>query len=276
LIPELLGLALALAGLNASLSYVFWTAPLPKKWKLHALQLYSDAITINFLVFSISLVQIAVTNLSKMLSISLSGPMQAPLTSFSLIMFQLGKLLASLLALAFLTSTFEGAEFIGKPLGLAAQIIMADMILWTVIYIAIILILKYWTLLYSIGILFYSIPFRLARKAGSTLMASACVLAIGLPLLPDFALMLEWTVGFQPLLENFVSAVQNPSPEVIITSLIINPILKALIQILAAIILSLIIFPVVYLWILSKIIRRLSQLIGGYSRELDLARWIEG
>lgn len=275
MIAELLALALAFAGLNAALSYILWTAPLPKRWKLLAYQLYSDAVIINVLVFSISLVQIAVTSISKMLSLNLSGPMQAPLVSFASIMLQLGSLLAGILSIIVLAASAGAGDAAGRILGFAGQIVVGDMILWSTIYLAIILVLKYWTLLYAIGIVFYSIPFRLARKVGSTIMASSCVLVICLPLLPDFALALEWIIGFQPTLESFLSTIQQPNPLAIIPAFWTVQVYRAIVQILAGMILALMIFPIIYLWILSKIIRRLSELIGGYARELDLARWIE-
>lgn len=273
MITELLALALAFAGMNAALSYALWVSPLPRNWKVHAYHLYSDAITINILVFSVSLVQILVSSLAKILSVNLTGPMQVPTLSFTAIMAQLGSLLGGILAIMVACAS-AGLGSVGNMLELAGNVITGSMLLWSVIFLAINLILKFWTLLYVIGIVFYSVPFRLTRKVGSTLMASSCVLVIGLPLLPDFALILEWTIGFQPVLENFMSRIQRLDIITLLPPYGYNEIISAVFQMLSSVIIALIVFPIIYLWILSKVTRRLSELIGGYSSELDLSRWI--
>ncbi|MEM3572810.1 MAG: hypothetical protein QXJ62_01065 [Nitrososphaeria archaeon] len=273
MITQLLALALAFAGMNAALSYALWVSPLPKNWKVHAYHLYSDAITINILVFSVSLVQILVSSLAKILSVNLTGPMQVPTLSFTAIMAQLGSLLGGILAvMAVCAST--GLESVSSMLGLAGNVVTGSMMLWSIIFLAINLILKFWILLYVVGIVFYSVPFRLTRKIGSTLMASSCVLVVGLPLLPDFALMLEWTIGFQPVFESFMSRIQKLDILTLLPPYGFNDIISAVFQMLSGLFIALIIFPMIYLWILSKVTRRLSELIGGYSGELDLSRWI--
>ncbi|MEM2567220.1 MAG: hypothetical protein QXS01_04325 [Candidatus Bathyarchaeia archaeon] len=273
MITQLLALALAFAGMNAALSYALWVSPLPKNWKVHAYHLYSDAITINILVFSVSLVQILVSSLAKILSVNLTGPMQVPTLSFTAIMAQLGSLLGGILAVMAVCAS-AGLGSVSSMLGLAGNVVTGSMMLWSIIFLAINLILKFWILLYVVGIVFYSVPFRLTRKIGSTLMASSCVLVVGLPLLPDFALMLEWTIGFQPVFESFMSRIQKLDILTLLPPYGFNDIISAVFQMLSGLFIALIIFPMIYLWILSKVTRRLSELIGGYSGELDLSRWI--
>ena len=274
MIAELLALALALAGMNAALSYILWVSPLPRHWKVHAYHLYSDAITINILVFSVNLVQILVNSLAKILSVNLTGPMQVPTLSFTVIMVQLGSLLGGILTIMMICAS-AGFESVGRLMELAGNIVTGSMMFWSIIFLAINLILKFWVLIYVIGIVFYSVPFRLTRKVGSTLMSSSCILVIGLPLLPDFALLLEWSIGFQPVLENFLTKIQNPDILTFLPAYWHLEISKAIAQILGSLVIALIIFPIVYIWILSRIIRRVSELIGGYSREIDISRWIE-
>jgi len=81
-----------------------------------------------------------------------------------------------------------GIAFTYWILGLAPILVLTPMVLLVLIgaYYLAEFVSKYWAVVMAFGALFYTLPLGFGRKWGATLMATALVLFIGLPLMPVF------------------------------------------------------------------------------------------
>lgn len=264
----LLGLAHSLAALTYVLGVLIQTLPVPKPaWKAHGPMLLWDACVAELSIGIVSMVQLAVDAISNLLKTTVPGPFNSSAASFALIISQLVMIdTAIFLLISALSATVvlgPVAEILARMLGPIGSWCTMAIVLWSTIYVVIQFFPAIWLTLYHTGICFFAIPFRIGRQLGAYFMSGSIVLAIGLPLAPSFAIWLEGYIGYQGFLAQFQEIVsQIESNPLAITELISN-IPSAIGSLMAAIIISLIVFPVAYIFILSAVSKGLAKLIGG-------------
>ena len=157
------------------------------------------------------------------------------------------------------------AEVLSRMFGPAIFWTTSAIILWAMIALVISLFPKLWLWSYVVGVSFYALPFRLGRRLGAYLMASSIVVAVALPILPNLALQFQGFIGYEGSfrgLEDLASQIQT-NPLAIPT--IIASLPQTMATLMAAVIISLIVFPVAYLFALSLVVRSAVNLIGGGS-----------
>jgi len=131
-----------------------------------------------------------------------------------------------------------------------------------------------WLSLYTFGICFFAIPFRIGRSLASYFMSSSIVLAIGLPPMPSISLWLEGYIGYQGSVKPFQDIISQVQTNPLLILQLIATIPVAIGNLLASIVIALIIFPLVYIFMLTTIARGLAKLIGGSSGGPTLTRFI--
>jgi hypothetical protein len=265
MVGELLALAHALAWLSYVLGVLLQTLPIPRKSvKAWGPTLMLDAVIAELSLATISIVESLIRWLSTMISSSLGSPLN-PLASFSLIVGELTALDATFLAIIALVSsqpeTLPFLPLLNNIMNPALTIVTAALITWIIIQTIASFLPSIWLSTYVLGLVFYAIPFRIGRRLGSYLIASSTVLAIALPIMPSLAISLQSLLGYKLLIEPLQDAVSTFNPLAIINLLSILS--TTISRILAAIIISLIIFPPVYFFILSALIRGVANAIGG-------------
>ena len=117
-----------------------------------------------------------------------------------------------------------------------------------------VIISQYVGIFIALGILFLSIPFRIGRSAGGAMIGTSIVFYVGLPYLPQF---LD-NMGLNPL-----SCPPPPSNEPSLYESFYQQILPHLIT-------TLIIGPLVYVFLLLAFSAGLSSFISGYGSRLPL------
>ena len=244
--------------------------PIPyKEVKAWSGTLRKDAIVSEFALLSVDFVQVLESWLSQAINQSIPGPFSSEPVAMTAIMAQLVALdSAILLLISALTSTVilaPIANVLANALGPAITWITAAIILWAMIQTLLSILPQVWPSVYLVGIFFFAWPLRIGRRFGCLLMSSSIVVAIGLPWMPGFAILFERVFGYDTAigpLQNILSQMRN-NPLLIGKFIATLP--QALAGLLAAVILGLIVFPSVYLFVLSLITRNVATLLGGSS-----------
>lgn len=275
----LVGLTYSLLFLTYVSGVFIQTLPIPKRdWKVWGPVLMVDSLLGTVALGTLSAVQIAVNAISNLLGTTLTGPFTSPTASFALIMSQL---IALDSAIFLLISTVSAtvvlapvAEILARMLGPCASWVTGAITLWSMIILIINLFPKIWLTIYTLGICFFAVPFRIGRSIASYFMSSSIVLAIGLPPMPSIALWLEGYIGYQGSVKPFQEIIAQVQTNPLLIVQLIATIPSALGNLMAAVVIALIIFPLVYLFMLTAIARSLARLIGGSSGGPMLTRFI--
>jgi len=143
--------------------------------------------------------------------------------------------------------------------------VTSAIILWAIIALVISLFPKIWLWSYVIGVCFYALPFRLGRGLGAYLMASSIIIAVALPILPSLALLFQGFIGYEGSFRGLADLASQITTNPLAIPTIIASLPQALATLMAAVIISLIVFPIAYLFALSLLIRSATNLIGGSS-----------
>lgn len=263
-----LGLSYGLSALTWSLGILVQTMPVPRKEiRVWGPCLMMDSVISLFALGSVNLVQILMRWVSEMLNQSVGSPFNNPSIAMVTILSQLTMLDTALLLLISAVS----ATIVLAPVASALSSMFSHsltwvttaIILWLIIQWILMVLPRVWVTAYTLGIVFFAIPFRIGRKLGTLLMATSIVLAIGLPLMPSIAIWLEGNFGYEnslrPLQDLLSQVQQNP---LTIVNLVAT--LPSIIgNLLVAVIISLLIFPFAYIFILSVLARSLSNVLGG-------------
>lgn len=264
----LIGLSHSLLALTYVCGVLMQTLPVPRpSWKAWGPTLMWDALIGELALASLSAVQLAVNGLSNVLGTTFVGPFSSSSLSFGLI---IGQLVAIDSAIFLLTSAISAtvvlapvAELLARMLGPAASWVTGAIILWSALVLIAGLFPKIWVSVYALGVCLFAIPFRLGRQAATYFMASSIVLAIGLPPMPYMALWLEGYIGYQGFLKPIQDAAAQVQTNPLMITQLMNTLPSALGNLIAAVVIALIVFPIVYLFILTAITRSLAKVIGG-------------
>ncbi|MCP8308876.1 MAG: hypothetical protein H3Z53_11295 [archaeon] len=267
-IGTLLGLAHALAGMTYVAGTLMQSLPVPKReWKAWGPVMMWDATIAELGIATVSIMQLIVDIISNLIRAELAGPFSSPSVSFLAITSQLVSFDAAIFILiSIVNSTIvlaPVAELLVKILGLPVQIVTTAIIIWSIIHIIIGLFPNLWLVLWETGLVFFAIPFRIGRKFASYLMASAIVLAIALPIMPSIALWLEGHLSYELLFGRFQDIVNQVQSNPLALLQLIPLLATSVADLLGAMVIALVIFPFVYLFILSMIIRSLANAFGG-------------
>jgi len=266
----MLGLAHSLAVLTYIFGVLIQTLPLPKhEWKAHGPDLLWDACVSELAIGVVSTIQLAVNALSSLLQSTIPGPFNSSTASFAVVMSQLVMIDAAIfLLISAVNATVvlvPIAEILARMLGSISNACTMAIVLWSTIYIVIQLFPAVWLTLYELGICFFAMPFRIGRKLGSYLMSGSIVLAVGLPLMPSLAIWLEGYIGYQGFLAQFQEIMCQIQSNPLAVAKLIELLPLAIGNLMAAVVIALIIFPLVYMFMLSAISKGLARLMGGSS-----------
>ncbi|MGB9622291.1 MAG: hypothetical protein ACPL07_00460, partial [Candidatus Bathyarchaeia archaeon] len=265
MVGELLALAHALAWLSYVLGVLLQTLPIPRKsLKAWGPTLMMDAVIAEFSLTTVGMVESLVKWLSSLLNSSIGSPLN-PLASFSLILGELAAFETALLTIMGLVASHAEAlpllPVLSNILNPALTIATVALTTWIIIQAIASLLPSIWFSTYALGLAFYAIPFRVGRRLGSYLIACSTVLTIALPIMPSLALSLQSFLGYELLVKPVQDAVLTFDPLMVIDLLLILS--TAVPRILAAMVISLIIFPPVYLFMVSALVRGVANSIGG-------------
>ncbi len=176
-------LAFSLSVLTYYIGVLIYTLPIPwwglKKW---APTLIYDSIASMVLLFSYSIIINLANYLAGLFNASWDVLINWILARISIL---------STISLAISSIIMLGSKVILPPILTSLAGPMFSTIFYIMLALQIILMLslvlkQYFTKLLLLGIVLYSIPFRLARSVGSGLLAFVIIFNIGLPLLPNF------------------------------------------------------------------------------------------
>jgi len=280
----LLGLAHSLAALTYACGVLVQTLPLPHRaWRAYGPQMMRDSCLTEIAIGTISVIQMLVTVISETIGTSLIG---GPLTSsasnkaFETIISQLVTIDTTIFGLIHAVSAVGSSDpatsILARILGSAVDSCTTAIILWYVIRAITQFLPTAWLTGYELGLCFYVLPLRIGRRLGSFLMATSLVLAIGMPLTPFLALQLQGPTDFETFLKEFENIAEQIIEEPSRIVELISSIPEATGRMMSAVFISLIFFPVIYLFLLSLIIRSVASLIGGSARGLTITRFILG
>lgn len=267
MIGSLLALGHSLAWLTYVLGVLFQTLPLPRKaLKAWGPTLMVDAVIAEFALASIGIVESLVNWVSQTIQAALGSPFN-PTASFVIIVAELAAvdtmLVSILVALSSIPELALIAQTVSNLLNPALTIVTSALVLWIILEIIASFIPSLWLTTYALGIVFYALPFRVGRRLGSYLLSSSTVLTIAIPLMPCLAMGLQSFLGYrlliQPLQDSLSSLQTNPFEIFNIVSILST----AIPRIIAAIVISLILFPPIFLFMVSAIIRGVANAIGG-------------
>ena len=96
-------------------------------------------------------------------------------------------------------------------------------------------------------------------------MASSIVVAVALPILPSLALEFEGFIGYEGSFRGLLDLSSQITTNPFAIPTIIASLPQTVATLMAAVIISLILFPIAYLFALSLLVRSVVNLIGGSS-----------
>jgi hypothetical protein len=264
----LVGLAFGLAQLLFALGVLMQTLPVPRQeWKIWGPTMMWDACMVELALGTLSAVQLGAKALSDLIGSAYSAPIQHPGIVFGLIMAQLVAIdTAALLLISAVSATVvlaPVADLLSRMLGSGVSWVTSAIVIWSIIALILKLLPDLWLTLYTVGICFYALPFRIGRRIATGLMASSIVLAVGLPLMPSLALWLEGYIGFQGAINPIEKAVAEVQANPLAIIHLIYSLPAAFGNLIGSVIIALVVFPTVYIALLSVISGSLARAIGG-------------
>lgn len=263
----MIGLALSLSTLTYMMGVLMQTLPIPwRSLKAHGPSLMMDGVIGQIAIMTIGLVQLLVQWVSNLLHQSIGAPFDTSTNATIIIVTQLSSLIASLFLLIAALST----TVILAPVASALSSILGPMLTWTTVALIIWLIVEailgflptIWIALYTLGVVFLAIPFRLGRRLGSTLMATSITLIIMLPFMPSLALFLEANLGYQTALQPLEDIIARSRSDPLALLNLIHQLPVSVGNLMVSVVLSLVIFPFAYFFIISMVARSLASLLG--------------
>lgn len=275
--PEILLVAFSLAGLTFFLSPLMMTLQ-KRELVAWSIILRNDSVITMIGIGTVSSVQILLEFVQKLIAESAGSSLTTSGLAYAAIMAQLVAIDSALVAIVGIVSTIPALQgfsiMIGQMLSGPISAVTGAIILWTLLQILSNVIPGLFLTLFSIGLVLFSIPFRMGRQAGSSMMALSMVLFIGLPLAAPAAIWLESYVMTSDDLSNLTGLSKkiqlNLLDPLFLTKLIAVNLSELVARLLAGLIIALIVFPVMYLALLGIFARSLATLLGGSSSFLPI------
>ncbi|GEM_PF-2920568 len=264
---SMIGLAHSLAVLAYFLGIMMQTLPIPwKSIRAYGPMLMWDAVVAEIATATIGLVQILVLWVSNLLQQSIDAPFTTSSNAMAIIISQLSALDSSLFVLIATLS----ASVILAPVASALSSILGPILTWTTVALIVWLIVQsilgflhtIWISLYTLGVIFLAIPFRLGRRLGSTMMATSIVLIIMLPFMPSLAIWLEGNLGYHSAIQPIEDIIAKSKGNPLKLLKLIPQLPVSVASLMVSVVLSLVIFPFAYFFIVSMVARSLASLLG--------------
>lgn len=279
--PELLLAAFALAGLTYYLAGLMMSLP-KQEWAAWGHLMRSDSIIAMVAIGSVSAIQLLIGYVQKIIMDSGGSGLVQPNQAFLAIMSQLAAIDVALIAIVGFVSVLPSmsgfATVLGSMFGPAISVVTSAMILWTLIQMIGQIITVLFLTLFSIGLLLWSMPFRIGRAAGSSIIALSIVLFVGLPLAGPIAI---WLQGYIITSDDISSLTRNSEilknadildPDYLSKYLFVN-ITDILARVVGSVVVALLVFPVLYMALLGIFVTAIANLIGGSSKLASLGRF---
>ena len=264
----MIGLAHSLAVLAYVLGVLFQTLPIPaRSIRAYGPMLMWDGVIAELATASIGLVQLLVQWVSGLLQQSIGAPFTTPTNEMALIASQLTALDASLfLLIATLSTTIilaPVASALASILSPVLTLVTVSLIIWLIVQTILGFLSTIWISLYTLGVVFLAIPFRLGRSLGTNMMASSIVLMVMLPFMPSLALWLETNLGYELAVKPIQDLASTKDPKAL--AKLIPQLPLSLASLMVSVMLALVIFPFAYFFIISLVIRNLATMLGSNS-----------
>ena len=279
--PELLLAAFALAGLTYYLAGLMMTLP-KQEWASWGHLMRSDSIIAMVAIGSVSAIQLLIGYVQKIIMDSGGSGLVQPNQAFLAITSQLAAIDVALIAIVGFVSILPSmsglASVLGNMFGPAISVVTSAMILWTLIQMIGQIITVMFLTLFSIGLLLWSMPFRIGRTAGSSIIALSVVLFVGLPLAGPIAI---WIQGYIITSDDISSLTRNSEilknadlldPDYLSKYLFVN-ITDILARVVGSMVVALLVFPVLYMALLGIFTTAIANLIGGSSKLASIGRF---
>jgi len=267
MIGEFLALGHTLAWLTYVFGILFQTLPIPRK----SIKSWGPAMMVDAVIAELALATIGVAEpliawASSLVQSSIGSPNPA---TFGLIVAELATIDGLLLTIITLTSSAANLlpllQAVTNLLTPALTIVTSALILWIIVQFLASFLPSVWFSAYVLGLVFYAIPFRIGRRLGSYFISSSIILTIAIPLMPSLALSLQGILGYQLILNPLEEAVSTLQTNPLALFSIIFTLSTIIPRLLAAVVISLVIFPPVYFFIASAVMRGVANAIGGTS-----------
>jgi len=268
---ELLAVGHSLAALLYVLGVLVQTLPIPyASIKAHGPQLMKDGVISEIAILSVSFVTLIVSWISQMFSAAVQMPV-GPDAAFGIIIAQLSAIeISILLLIGFVSSTVILAPLAFAISSITSSIltfVTVALIIWLIVKAISGIIISSWLSFYIFGLVMFALPFRIGRSFGTMLMAASIVAVIMVPIMPSVAVWLQGSIGYNTALapiDNTVSKIKNnPNPLLVVR--LITQIPEMIGNLMVSVVVSLVLFPFAYMFVISMISQSVSRLLGGSS-----------
>lgn len=268
---ELLAVGHSLAALLYVLGVLVQTLPIPyASIKAHGPQLMKDGVISEIAILSVSFVTLIVSWISQMFSTAVQMPV-SPDAAFGIIIAQLTAIeISILLLIGFVSSTVILAPLAFAISSVTSSIltfVTVALIIWLIVKAISGIIISSWLSFYIFGLVMFAFPFRIGRSLGAMLMAASIVAVIMVPIMPSVAVWLQGSIGYNTALapiDNTVSKIKNnPNPLLVVR--LITQIPEMIGNLMVSVVVSLILFPFAYMFVISMISQSVARLLGGSS-----------
>jgi len=195
---DYLVIAYNLALLSYSLGVLLLASPIPSKSvKSWGSKLISDSLMTAILISSITLIQGIGAYILKVLNVSWEE-------FFTWLYVRTLTLVSFYTVLTQVTSYLKHVElsFLTSPIGYVASLISLSFTSLRTIYVLSNVIYAFKDKLAVLGVLLYSLPFRVGKGVGSFFIAASIVMFVGFPLMPHFIQSFEASYPSKTLLES--------------------------------------------------------------------------
>jgi hypothetical protein len=276
---EILLVAFALAGLTYYLAGLMMTLP-KEEWVAWGYTMRNDSIIAMVSIGSVSAIQVLLEFVQNMISESTGSALILPNQAITSILAQLVTLDVALVGIVAIVSAvpfLAGFSIVlGHITGPAISTVTGSILLWTSVQLFTQAIPTLFLTLFSIGLVMWSLPFRIGRSAGSTMMALSMVLFVGLPLAAPSAVWIQGQVINSGEMDQLIKTIQSLDPNIITshfaTDFIIKRLAEQLTRVIGGIIIAYIIFPILYFALLALFTKAIANLIGGSARLISFGR----
>jgi hypothetical protein len=275
----ILGLAHALAVLTYFLGVLMQTLPIPwKSLRAYGPMLMWDGVIAEFATLSVSLVQILVQWLSTTLRESLGAPFTSSSNEMAIIIAQLTSLDAGLFLLISALSTSvvlaPVATALASMLGPLLTWVTVALIVWVMVQAILGFLPTIWIAAYTVGVVFLAIPFRLGRRLGTTMMATSITLMVMLPFMAPLALWLEGNLGYSTAIQPVQNIIEQSKANPLALLNLVPQLPLSIASLMAAVVLSLVVFPFAYFFIVSMVARSLASMLGSNSSGPSISSFV--
>ena len=266
----MIGLANSLAVLTYFLGCMIQLLPIPwKGLRAHGPQLMMDGIIAQVAAGSVVLVQLLVQWVNNMLQQNLGAPFVGETGAMTLIVSQLTALDASIfLVISVLSTTVVLAPVaytLSNMFGPILTTTTVALIIWLILQAVLGFLPSIWISLFTLGVVFLAIPFRIGRRLGSTLMASSITAMIMLPLMPSMAIWLESYLGYETAIKPVQDTIEKAKGNPVESLKLLAQLPLSLAGLMVSVVVALVLFPFAYLLIVSMVTKNLSALLGSNS-----------